>query len=191
MSESCLKELARAEDDLHATLRHEMIAVGTDPEPALDGVAENAARRTGTGRIQREPDASVTKVFEQLGLGDTGLDHGVREVGVDLADPVHATEIEDYIVVARWKRGPVTPIVTSADGIKGTAMRVRNPDDLLDLRDRFGPQHGGDAAPDRNGAPSVTLNRLFVRERMLLTHDASELENCRVAHGQVADRPRV
>jgi hypothetical protein len=92
---------AICEHDFHSTLGQKVIAVWTYPEPALERIAENAAARASSRRIEGQRDAMLPKVLIQLTLRDARLDDCERKLRIDLDDPVHSTQIDDHVVIAR------------------------------------------------------------------------------------------
>ena len=92
-TEAGLDDITAGQNDFERASVPGMVGIRRVAEPSLEGVANDAARRAGPGRIQPEPAAAGLQERIQLFERDPGFDAHIAELCVEQPDPVHLAQV--------------------------------------------------------------------------------------------------
>jgi hypothetical protein len=133
--------------------------------------------------VDPERQAVVGKVPGKLPLGNTGLDDGVAELGIDMLDPIHPAKIHDDLPFVDRARVAVAPVLSRADRIQRRLAAARGSDELHDFVPRAWLQDGRRTPAGRRDAPGVPVKGSLVEQYVNVAKQRPPL---RERTGQVA-----
>ncbi len=138
--------LARGQHHLHPADLGGVVAIGRVADPALQGVAHDAAppQRRGRDPKLQPPRPDVLVEVEER---HPRFDQGVGVLLVDLDDPVHPAEVEHHRAPHPGRAAAVAEVLADGDRPQRDAVLAGDPHRRLHLFDA--------ARPDRPGADEV------------------------------------
>src|SRR5579863_777321 len=92
----------------------EMIAIRGVAEAALHSVANQAALRTGAGGIHPKVRPTLFQESVELRLRDARLDGDISQFFVEIDDPVHAAEVQQYTTIGGGHPRAIAPVFAAA-----------------------------------------------------------------------------
>jgi hypothetical protein len=78
-----------------------VVGLGRDPIAALEGIADNAARRSRTGNRHQVSMLPTVKELGELPLRNPRLDSHQARARVEFQNPVKSGKIQNHAVVSR------------------------------------------------------------------------------------------
>src|SRR5262245_15177210 len=109
-------------------------------EAAFEGIPDNAAVWARPRRIHPEFRVPFDKKLMQLALRDTRFDGDVRQLLVEIENPVEPRKIEQHAIPRRHTR-TIAPVLAAADRIDWNQESIGNLDTPLNLGTIAGPHN--------------------------------------------------
>ena len=192
VAESRAENLAVAEDHLETGQR-----LGARFEVAdapLERVADEAGLARRAGHVQHQRQLVLLQVPVHLSLRHTGFDDGIMVCDIDLADGLHAAEVDDDRAVLHRQARAEAPVPAAADWMKRDLELIGDGDELLDFRGRRRQEDGGDMSFNAADVVGVGRERWFVGQDVIIAKRCSPLadgvrETCRIHGSDVSQTP--
>jgi hypothetical protein len=170
-----VEALSVSEDALNTRDLLSLVAPRCSAETALEGVAHQARIAAGAGDVHEEGDVSLGEVLAELPLGNSGLHVREAQLGVDVDDLVHATEIDEQVVLRHREPLAVADVLGGAVGVENEAMAVGQLHDRLHLLHRLRVDDPQAPTLEAEGVVGPPPHLLGVRTQQLGADDALEL----------------